>query len=84
MTSHELAEQLLEQPDLPVATHANNHTYLSATARNSHGALKIGILESYGGKHIVIGNMSKRNINHPNWYVSDMIVGDVPEEWSQP
>ena len=81
MTAHELAKALLAGPDLPVATHALNHTYMSATDAQSHGPLKIGVLESYGGQHIVIGNISKRNINKPNWYVSEMIVGEAPDEW---
>jgi hypothetical protein len=82
MNSHELAKILLANPDLPIATHANNHTYMSSTDRTSHGPLKVGFLESYGGRHVAIGNISKMNINKPNWYVSEMINGDIQEEWT--
>jgi hypothetical protein len=78
MTAHELAKMLLSVPDLPVATHANNHTYMSGADELSHGTLKVGVLETYGGQHIVIGNISKRNINPPNWFVTTMIAGDAP------
>ena len=81
MTSHELARMLLTLPDIPIATHANNHTYMSGIERVSHGALKVGRLHTYGGDHLVIGNISKRNINKPNWYVVEMYVGDATEEW---
>lgn len=81
MNSHELAKLLLSMPDLPVATHANGHTYMSHTDKNSHGQVKIGRLESYGGPHIIIGDISKMNINAPNWYVSEMLYGDAPAEW---
>lgn len=81
MNSHELAKILLSLPDLPVATHANNHTYASYGDRGSHGPLKVGLLKHYSGDHIVIGDISKRNINKPNWYVTEMFHGDAPEEW---
>ena len=81
MNSHELARILLEQPDMPVATHSNNHTYSSKGDACTHGKLKIGLLKHYSGDHIVIGNISKMNINKPNWYVEKMIHGDAPKEW---
>ena len=70
MTSHELARRLLELPDLPVATHANNHTYMSGIDGMSHGPVKIGKLHTYGGDHIIVGNFYKEAINPPNWYVT--------------
>lgn len=75
MLSHELARILLENPNLPIATHANNHTYMSENDKYTHGMLKVGILETYKGKHIVIGNFGSLNINKPNWYVSELIRG---------
>lgn len=81
MTSHELAKVLLANPDLPVATHAKNHTYIDSVDKTKFSSLKVGLLESYGGQHIIIGDMSKLNINKPNWYISRMIVGEAPEEW---
>lgn len=75
--SHALAKLLLSLPDLPVATHANNHTF----AEVSDGKVSVGLLRHYSGQHIVIGNISKRNLNKPNWYITEMYLGDAPEEW---
>lgn len=81
MLSHELAKILLENDNLPIATHAMNNTYASNGDSISHGKCKVGILKHYSGLHIVIGDISKRNMNKPNWHVIDMIYGDAPEEW---
>lgn len=81
MQSHELARLLLTLPNLPVATQALNHTYMSSTDASTHGPLKIGLLHTCGGDHIVIGDISKRQINPPNWFVTEMLHGDAPEEW---
>lgn len=81
MLSHELAEILLKNDNLPIATHANNHSYCSKGDEVSHGKCKVGILKHYNGLHIIVGNISKRNLNKPNWYIIDMIKGDAPEEW---
>jgi hypothetical protein len=78
MLSHELAAILLASPNLPIATHANNHTYMSSVDAVSHGTLKVGLLHTYGGNHIVVGDISKRDINGANWYITDMIHGDAP------
>lgn len=75
MKSHDLARLLLEQPNLPIATHANNHTYMSKTDRRSHGSVCVGLLHTYGGEHIVIGNFSKMDLNGSNWHVTKMIHG---------
>jgi hypothetical protein len=79
MNSHDLAKLLLTLPDLPIATHANNHTYMSGNDASSHGPLKVGLLETYGGQHIVVGNMSRMRINKPNWFVSRMLHGEAPK-----
>jgi hypothetical protein len=84
MLSHELAAILLASPNLPIATHANNHTYMSGVDAVSHGKLKVGLLHTYGEDHIIVGNISKRNINGENWHITDMIHGDAPEEWYSP
>ena len=81
MTSHELARRLLDLPDLPVATHANNETYASQDDHGPCGALKIGLLTHYAGDHIVVGSISKMNLNAPNWFVSKMLHGEAPWEW---
>jgi hypothetical protein len=77
LSSHDLARLLLTLPDLPVATHANNHTF---TSDPDHEA-KVGHLHTYRGDQIVIGNISKRNVNAPNEYITEMYVGDAPKEW---
>lgn len=77
MSSHALAGLLLTLPDLPVATHANNHTYMSKNDERSHGKLGVGLLETYGGPHIIIGNPWKRDINGPNWHISEMYLGEA-------
>ena len=77
MNSHELARLLLALPDLPVATHANNHTYMSGINTRTHEPLKVGRLHTYGGDHIVIGNIMHLEINPPNWYVVEMLYDKV-------
>ena len=83
MKTHDLAKLLLTLPDLPVATFALNHTYMSGIDSTCHGPLKVGRLRTCGGDHIVIGNISKKQINPPNWYVAEMIHGEAPEEWGE-
>lgn len=75
MTSHKLAELLLAHPDLPVATHANNHT---ALAQGLDQAL-VGRLETYLGPMVVIGNFTLRYINNPNERVSEVWSEAQPE-----
>ena len=57
MTSHELAGVLLKHPDMPVATVAHDNVYMSAAHSFSHGPLQVGLLDSYAGRHVVIGDM---------------------------
>ncbi len=64
MTSHELARLLLTMPDLPVATHAHGHTYLSDDQAASHGRIAIGV---YRGKHIGIGDFGSHELQ-PDFY----------------
>lgn len=84
MNSHTLARILLSLPDLPVATHASNHTYDSSTQHRSHGPLKIGkLVHGNDGQApgIVIGDISRRHLNYPNDWISEMYHGDAPEDW---
>jgi hypothetical protein len=80
MLSHDLARILLEGPNLPIATHANNHTY-SIGSSKLLPICKVGIYADSHGDHILIGNISKRNIYGVNGHIKSMIFGDVPEEW---
>ncbi len=73
MLSHELAKILLENPNLPIATHALNHTYCSKGDSESHGPLKIGILSHYSGEHLIIGDISRNDINSINCEIKKII-----------
>jgi hypothetical protein len=73
VTSHELARLLLKEPDLPVAVCAMGHAYLSAVDLDSHGPLQVGLMESYGGRHIAIGDALRRVNNGANWKVTAVL-----------
>lgn len=74
MTAHELARILLAGPDLPVAT--TGHPYLSKAHNVSHGALMVGILQSYAGPHVIIGNMLETLAANckPNMWLESVIA----------
>lgn len=55
MTTKELARRLLDLPDLPVATHANNHT-------DTYGPIRIGLMKYAGQYYVLIGNMEPRHV----------------------
>lgn len=76
MKSHELARLLLTLPDLPVATEANNHTQV--------GVAHVGTLNHYSGQFLIIGGLSRRLLNYPNWYVSELHRGEAPNNWWSP
>jgi len=80
MTTHELAKLLLENGDLPVSLHVNNLTYISKSDESSHGGVRVGLIHTYMGDHICIGNFRKKNINKPNRWVKKMIHGGMPDE----
>lgn len=67
MNSHSLAKLLLEMPNIPIATFANNHIFLSETLGIEFKPFIIG---SYAGDHIVIGNCWRQDIDKkkPNIY----------------
>lgn len=72
MKSHELAKLLLDFPNLPIAIGTFGHVYASATDIDSHCTLKIGLLETYGGQHLVIGN-NFDNLECSNRHVSKIL-----------
>lgn len=78
MKSHDLARLLLTLPDLPVATHANNHTAADAPSRTN-----VALLEHYAGQFIIIGNFGKRMLNPPNWHISEAFACELPNEWRE-
>jgi len=63
--------KILETVDqeLPIATHANNHSYFSVADEQSHGKLKISLCHNYSGNYILIGNQSAKNLNASNWHI---------------
>lgn len=73
MKSHELAKNLLELPDKDVALSVFGHLYSSEANKQSHGALKIGLLEHYGGQHIVLGNIREESDRGDNYHVSKIL-----------
>lgn len=81
MNSHDLAHLLLSLPNLPVATQALNHTYMSEYDRAEHGPLKVGRLYTSKGDHLIIGNINKKRINPPSWYVLEMYLGLAPDSF---
>lgn len=84
MTVRELIDILQRcDPDMPIATHANNHTYMSGIEARTHGPVRVALMDTYGGDHVVIGNISKRQINPPNWFVTAEVDGGskLPENW---
>lgn len=70
---------ILETVDgnLPVATAANNHEYFSSDAADgiSHGKLKVSVAYHYGGTHVLIGNQWRKDLNSPNWYITEDVHG---------
>jgi hypothetical protein len=79
MTSHELARLLLTLPDLPVATHANNHT--ARCDSPAWGLLKVGRLNR---DQIIVGNFSRKRINYPNDHIVEVYTDGeraTPEDW---
>lgn len=76
-SSHDLARLLLSVPDMPVSTHANNHT-------SAGESFKVGLMQSRHGQSILIGNFSRKHINHPNEYVTEVLSGEnVPDNWKR-
>jgi len=62
--------------DLPIATEAMGHIYASRGDRETHGLLRVCLLNYYSDQHILIGNPSCKDINEPNWYiVEDLTPG---------
>jgi hypothetical protein len=87
MKVRELIELLQKcDPDLPIATHAHNHTYMSGIDEFSHGPLRVILLHTYGGDHVCLGDVSKMQINKPNWYgkkVLDDLPREIPQNWGE-
>lgn len=78
MNAHELAKILLDGPDLPIATHANNHT------ADGDNTMRVTVMRVFGGDaNVCIGNLSRRHVNYPNEYVITEIDGGekLPDNW---
>ena len=77
MNTHELAEYLLELPDLPIATHAMGHTYLSKADAYSHGELTIALMDTHSDHYIVLGHMLYKNRVGSNETILEVYKGKV-------
>lgn len=64
---------------LPVATEAMGHVYASKGDRNSHGVLRVCLLNHYAGYHILIGNPHRMDINGPNWHIVEDLTPGLDE-----
>jgi hypothetical protein len=74
MTSHDLARLLLTLPELPIATVGTGSPYLISADLLSHGPLKVGVLGTYVGDHLVVGPMLEYTCNNkPNWFVKTIL-----------
>jgi hypothetical protein len=83
MKSHELARILLENENLDIATHANNHTFADQSyvyEGKTFRDITVGVLKHYSGNFIIIGNMREKALNPPNWFITKMITADLPEK----
>ena len=79
MNTHELARILLENDDMTIAAHANNHT-------SNDQNIRVCLMKIFGGKTVVgIGNFSRKYVNHPNDYVIKELdgLGELPKNWSR-
>lgn len=90
MTTVSELMKILERcdPDMPVATHANNSDYFSGADEKSHGPLRVALCHHYSGNHVLIGNPSRRNTNGDllhggNWYLLCELDGGprIPYQW---
>jgi len=68
-------------PKLPIATHANNHSYFSDKNADgmTHGNLLVSLCHHYAKDHVIIGNQYCKGLNHPNWYITEDIHGVTRE-----
>jgi hypothetical protein len=82
---NKLAKEEPELLDLPLATHALNHTY-SSGGDALWSNFRVVVLHHYTGDHLAMGDFSKRMVNHPNYYVTREVDGykRIPDEWWKP
>ncbi len=76
MKAHDLAKILLDGPNLPIATHANNHTA-------SNCRIRVCTIKTANTESIGIGNFLRKLVNYPNEYVLEEIDGGdpLPVDW---
>lgn len=69
-------------PDLPIATYACNNTYSSGIDSDTAGDCRVALLHTYGGDHVIIGNIGIKEINPPNWYIKKELdtLGEIRSE----
>ena len=69
MNSHQLAQLLLAQPDMPVASHASNHTAFG-------DRMVVVTLDTYRGQFLTIGNFTLLNVKNGNERIVDVLYED--------
>lgn len=82
MKVKELIELLKDYPDMDVITHTHNHTTGSRDTCRV-GIIVFGLMDGSEREAICIGNMDKKNINPPNWFIRKMLTEDIPDEWPE-
>jgi len=60
--------------DLPLAIHYS-HTWIYQEHRKTHGPIRVALLKTDKGHHLLIGNIGRRAINPPNWFVVKELDG---------
>jgi hypothetical protein len=78
MKAHELARKLLDGPDLPVATYANNHVYYSQANAETHGKLNIVVDNNYDGDYVMIGDVPRQRTDE-NKFIEHCFQRSMPE-----
>lgn len=81
MLVKELVEKLLKcNQEMPVALLSNGNTYISTTSEASHGKIRIALLNTYAGDHVLIGNAHIRDLNGINYSIEKELdeLGEIP------
>jgi hypothetical protein len=67
LTTHELAQFLLNHPNMPVSLVIGRSIYIGNNDEGSHGQVEMGILRAWTGDSLAIGSHFTLCDNRPNW-----------------
>lgn len=79
MRSHDLARFLLALPDLPVATHACNHSDFAL--EHDPTRMRVTLCRHYTEPHVMIGYVTRRKLNFPNYWITDSLGAPLANDW---